>query len=146
MKQRHESSCEPQGKMDTYGEGIYASTGLSQTRGPQTAPGLTLPPRIQLNDLLQNAAEDISNDDFRLFLCRPTSDWLEPTVQHNDLWVPTLFDQEHQLPRQLSKKRKLTGHQEEVLGLSSPRGRPVEAQVSVSFPSLEAIELKLSRS
>ena len=139
MEQGHESSCEPQGKMDTYGEGIYASTGLSQTRDPQTAPGLTLPPRIQLNDLLQNAAEDISNDDFRLFLCRPTPDWLEPTVQHNDPWVPTLFDQEHQLPRQLS-------HQEEVLGLSSPRGRPVEAQVSVSFPGLEAIELKLSRS
>jgi hypothetical protein len=132
--------------MDTYGEGIYASTGLSQTRDPQTAPGLTLPPRIQSNNLLQNAAEDISNDDFRLFLGRPTPDWLEPTVQYNDPRVPTLFDQEHQLPEPRSMKRKLTGHQEEVLGRSCPRERPVEAQVSVSVPSLEAIELKLSRS
>jgi len=141
MAQRHESSCEPQGKIDTYGEGIYASTGLSQTRDPQTAPGLTLPPRSQSNDLLQNAAEDISNDDLS-FIGGSPPEWRKAGVRDNDPWVPSLFDQQHQSPEPPSKKRKLTGYQEEALDHSSPRKRPEEAQVSVSIPSPETTVLK----
>jgi hypothetical protein len=80
--------------MDTYGEGNYASTGLSENRDRKTDHGLTLPPKIQSSDPwpLNAAFSTEGLEDFEILLGgfgpnNPFDDSYQRVRE--DSWVPT---------------------------------------------------------
>jgi hypothetical protein len=97
-------------KMETQGEGNYASTAFSDTRDQETDQGLTLSPKIQSSDAwLFDAAGTFSDQDLNALLGPVEFDLVAEEARKNGLELDVLFNDEYRLPEPPPKKRRLTG-------------------------------------
>ena len=95
-------------KMEIEGEGIYASTVSSDTRGP-TDQGLTLSPKIQLNDpWLFDAADSFQDQDLDALLGPVNFDLIAEEAQKRNYGADFLIDSEYQPYEPPAKRRKFT--------------------------------------
>jgi hypothetical protein len=123
--------------MENQGEGNYASAVSSDTRDHKTDQGLTLSPKIQLNDpWLYDAAGVFGDQDLDALLGPVKFDLIVEEACKNGLEVDALFNGQYQLPEPPAKRRKVTRElAEEALPLLETNGSTSQPK-SVSVPTI----------
>ena len=123
--------------MENQGEGNYASTASSDTRDHKTDQGLTLSPKIQLNDpWLYDAAGAFQDTDLDALLGPVKFDLIVEEACKNGLEFDALFNGQYQLPEPPAKRRKVKRElAEAALPLLETNGSASQPE-SVSAPHL----------
>ena len=105
----YDASQESFMNMEIQGEGIYASTMFLDTSDQEADQGLTLSPKIQLNDTwLFDAHDGFQDQDLDVLLGPVNFDVTIDEPQEHDLSVENLIDDQSQLLQRSPKRQKLT--------------------------------------